>query len=58
MNYYKEIKEELLNNEIYKKGKDYCKNRKDLETYYNVTTYCHIAHIYQMTQYIPVIIQI
>ena len=32
MNYYKEIKEELVNNEIYKKSKDYSKNKSDLET--------------------------
>jgi len=36
MNYYKEIKQELINNEIYKKVKDYSKNRNDLTTYYNV----------------------
>ncbi len=36
MNYYNEIKQELLNNEIYKKVKDYSKNRSDLTTYYNV----------------------
>ena len=36
MNYYKQIKEELINNEIYKKAKDYSKNRSDLTTYYNV----------------------
>ncbi len=36
MNYYDEIKQELLNNEIYKKVKDYSKNRSDLTTYYNV----------------------
>ena len=36
MNYYKQIKEELINNEIYKKAKDYSKNRSDLNTYYNV----------------------
>ena len=36
MNYYKQIKEELINNEIYKKVKDYSKNRSDLNTYYNV----------------------
>ena len=36
MNYYNQIKEELINNEIYKKVKDYSKNRSDLETYYNV----------------------
>ena len=36
MNYYNEIKTELLNNEIYKKAKDYSKNKSDLETYYNV----------------------
>ena len=36
MNYYNEIKRELINNETYKKVKDYSKNRSDLETYYNV----------------------
>ena len=36
MNYYKEIKNELINNEITKKIKDYSKNRSDLTTYYNV----------------------
>ena len=36
MNYYNEIKEELINNEIYKKAKDYSKNKNDLRTYYNV----------------------
>ena len=36
MDYYKEIKTKLINNEIYKKAKDYSKNKKDLETYYNV----------------------
>lgn len=36
MNYYNEIKKELINNEAYKKIKDYSKNRSDLETYYNV----------------------
>ena len=36
MNYYNEIKNELINNEIYKKVKDYSKNKSDLNTYYNV----------------------
>ena len=36
MNYYDEIKNELVNNEIYKRVKDYSKNRHDLSTYYNV----------------------
>ena len=36
MNYYNEIKEELINNEIIKKVKDYSKNKSDLETYYKV----------------------
>ena len=36
MNYYNEIKTELINNEIYKKVKDYSKNKSDLNTYYNV----------------------
>ena len=36
MNYYNQIKEELINNEIYKKAKDQSKNINDLNTYYNV----------------------
>ena len=36
INYYKEIKQELINNEITKRVKDYSKNRSDLNTYYNV----------------------
>ena len=36
MNYYEEIKKELINNEIYKTVKDYSKNRNDLITYYNI----------------------
>ena len=36
MNYYNEIKSELINNEVYKKVKDYSKNRSDLNTYYKV----------------------
>ena len=36
MNYYNEIKNELINNEITKRVKDYSKNRSDLNTYYNV----------------------
>ena len=35
INYYDEIKNELVNNEITKKVKDYSKNRSDLTTYYN-----------------------
>ena len=36
MNYYNEIKNQLINNEVYKKIKDYSKNKNDLNTYYNV----------------------
>ena len=36
MNYYNEIKEQLINNEVYKRVKEYSKNRSDLNTYYNV----------------------
>ncbi len=36
MNYYTEIKNELINNEVYKKVKDYSKNSSDLKTYFNV----------------------
>ena len=39
MNYYTEIRNELINNEITKKVKDYSKNRSDLTTYYNVGKY-------------------
>ena len=34
--YYNQIKNELLNNELYKRVKDYSKNRNELSTYYNV----------------------
>ena len=30
MNYYNEIKNELISNEVYKKVKDYSKNKNDL----------------------------
>ena len=36
MNYYNEIKETLIKNEIYKKAKDYSKNKSDLNSYYEV----------------------
>ena len=36
MNYYNEIKEELLDNEINKKVKDYSKNKYEIQKYYNV----------------------
>ena len=36
MNYYNKIKNELIDNEITKKAKDYSKNRSDLMHYYNV----------------------
>ena len=36
MNYYEEIKRKLINNEVYKRVKDYSKNRSDLNTYYMV----------------------
>ena len=36
MNYYNEIKSELINNEITQRVKDYSKNKSDLNTYYNV----------------------
>lgn len=32
MNYYNEIKNELIGNEVYKKVKDYSKNRSDLKS--------------------------
>ena len=36
MNYYNEIKNKLIDNEIAKKVKDYSKNRSDLNTYFEV----------------------
>ena len=36
MNYYNEIKPQIINNEITKRVKDYSKNKSDLNTYYNV----------------------
>ena len=36
MNYYNEIKQELINNEINRKVKNYSINKNDLNTYYNV----------------------
>ena len=36
MNYYNEIKNELINNEINRKVKNYSINKRDLNTYYNV----------------------
>ncbi len=36
MNYYTEIKNKILDNEITKRVKDYSKNKSDLNTYYEV----------------------
>ena len=36
MNYYNEIKDVLIKNEVYKKVKDYSKNRSDLNSYFEV----------------------
>ena len=36
MNYYNEIKTKLIDNEVYKKVKDYSKNKNELNTYYEV----------------------
>ena len=36
MNYYNQIKNELINNEINRKVKNYSINKSDLDTYYNV----------------------
>ena len=36
MNYYDKIKEKLVDNEIYKRTKDYSKNKNDIMTYYDV----------------------
>mgnify|MGYP000026926289 FL=1 len=39
MNYYNEIKTELINNEITKRVKDYSKNRSDLNTIIMLVNY-------------------
>lgn len=36
MNYYNDIKHELINNEINRKAKNYSINKSDLNTYYKV----------------------
>ena len=36
INYYNQIKETLIKNEVYKKVKDYSKNKSDLNTYFEV----------------------
>lgn len=36
INYYNEIKKELISNEINRKVKDYCNNKYELQKYYNV----------------------
>ena len=36
MNYYNQIKDVLINNEVYKKVKDYSKNKNELNSYYEV----------------------
>ena len=36
MNYYNEIKTKLIDNEVYKKVKDYSKNKNELNIYYEV----------------------
>ena len=36
MNYYDEIKTQIINNEVTKKIKDYSKNKSDLTTYYTI----------------------
>ena len=36
MNYYNKIKNELLNNEIYRKAKNYSINKTDLNAYYKI----------------------
>ena len=44
MNYYDEIKNRLISNEVYKKVKDYSKNRNDLDTYYEIGRLLIEAH--------------
>ena len=44
MNYYNEIKNKLIDNKVYKKVKEYSKNRNDLSTYYEVGKLLIKAH--------------
>lgn len=39
MNYYEEIKKELVNNEVYKRVKDYSKERNTVITYFEIVDY-------------------
>ena len=41
MNYYNKIKEELINNEVYKKVKVYSKNKSDLKLSFSSFTFPH-----------------
>lgn len=41
--YYENIKQCLINNEIYKKVKDYSKERNTVITYYEIIYYINIA---------------
>ena len=50
MNYYNEIKNELVNNEINRKVKNYSINKSDLNTYYNVGKLLLDAGIYIMAK--------
>ncbi|MBR4231426.1 MAG: DUF1016 family protein [Bacilli bacterium] len=43
MNYYEQIKSLLISNEVYKRVKDYSKNKNDIETYYNVGKLLYMA---------------
>ena len=43
MDYYNEIKNELIDNELTKKAKDYSKNKSDLMHYYNVGKLLSVA---------------
>ena len=43
MNYYNEIRNELVNNELTKRVKTYSINRSDLTTYYNVGKLLSVA---------------
>ena len=36
MNHYNKIKTEIINNQVYKKVKDYSKSKNNLKTYYNI----------------------
>ncbi len=50
MNYYKEIKERITNNEITRSVKDYSKNRSDLNTKHDVSYLNKMSKFYSLIE--------